>query len=171
MVTSYNVVSHDGYIARKNGDEDFIPDLLWKHTLNFFKQFDVIIMGRKTYETIRSYPSELLKPFEELSLEKIVVTKNRKFQLRNGYRIANTPEDALTDSFGKKVLVSSGPTLNTYLLEHGKLDRVVFDILEENIGDGIKPFTTDTNEYLQFSSEKKISGVREMTYSVSHLKK
>ena len=50
MVTLYNVVSSDGYIAREDGSEDFIPDELWPLTLEVFKKFDVLVMGRKPYE-------------------------------------------------------------------------------------------------------------------------
>ena len=53
MITLYNVISADGFIARLDGDEDFIPDDLWPHTLEFFKKYDALVMGRKTYDAMQ----------------------------------------------------------------------------------------------------------------------
>lgn len=48
MVTIFNIISADGYIARENGEEDFIPDELWFEFLKLCKNYDAFIMGRKT---------------------------------------------------------------------------------------------------------------------------
>ena len=58
MITSYNVISKDGYIATKDGKEDFIPSYLWDTFLDICSQNDVVVMGRKTYEAIQTYSSE-----------------------------------------------------------------------------------------------------------------
>lgn len=78
MVTLYNVVSSDGYIARKDGSEDFISDELWPVTLKLFKKFDALVMGRKTYEVLQSYGKEFLEPLENLTLKKIVVSQSNR---------------------------------------------------------------------------------------------
>ena len=51
MVTIYNVISKDGFIARSDGGEDFIPEEIWEYDMQFFRQFDTWVMGRKTYES------------------------------------------------------------------------------------------------------------------------
>lgn len=72
MVTLYNVISADGFIARKDGSEDFIPDNLWQNFLSLCKEYGTLIIGRKTYDTIQAYDQELLGPFEALLIRKII---------------------------------------------------------------------------------------------------
>lgn len=98
-------------------------------------------MGRKTYEVVQNYPKELLEPFEKLNIKKVVVTTNKDFQLKPGYVVANTPEEALL--IGTNVLVSSGPALNDYLLEKKLIDKIIQHQVPVKIGEGIRPFNTE----------------------------
>lgn len=167
MVTLYNVISSDGYIARQDGSEHFIPDSLWKNFLDLCKKYDALVMGRKTYDAIQRYNEALLNPFEKLAIKKIVVTHNRKFRPRAGYVVAHSPEDAL--SLETNSLVSSGPTLNTYLLENGLVDRIIHHVVPTAIGDGIKPFGSETGSLLlPISNPKPVEGVNVREYRVRH---
>ena len=139
MVTLYNVISKDGFIARLDGSEGFIPDESWPKTLEFFNQFDLLVMGRNTYNVIQEYPEHLLRPFEELDVSKVVVTRDKTFLPRAWYEVANSPEEAL--GMGNDIVVSSGPTLNNYLLEHGLVDKIVLRSVQKEIVDGIKPYS------------------------------
>ncbi len=114
MITCYNVISSDGYITRKDGSEDFIPDQLWSKTLDVFKRFDVLVVGRKTYDAIQNYDKEPLDLLEKLDIKKVVVTRDKNFQPKLGYIVIYTPEDVL--HIDENILVLSGPTLNNYFL-------------------------------------------------------
>ena len=162
MVTLYNVISEDGYIARKDGSEDFIPDELWPTTLDIFKKFDVLVMGRKTYETIQNYDKKSLELFEKLSIKKVVVTHDKNFQPNSGYITVNTPEDAL--KINPNTLVSSGPTLNNYLLEKKLINTIIFHQLPISIKAGILPFNTEIKKSLILVSETQVGQVKELVY-------
>jgi len=138
MVTLYNVISDDGFIARKDGSEDFIPDNLWSNFLSLCKEYGTLIMGRKTYDTIQTYDKELRDSFEALSIHKIVVSSNKKLDLKDGYTVVNTPEDAV--ALAPDALVSSGPTLNNYLIRNYLVKEIVLHEVSVSIGDGIEPF-------------------------------
>ena len=138
MATLYNVISADGFIARKDGSEDFIPDNLWPNFLNLCKEYGTLIMGRKTYNTIQKYDEELLQPFEELSIRKIVITRNRVFKPKYEYIVVHSPEDAI--ALAPNALVSSGPTLNNYLIKNHLVKEIIFHEVPISIGDGIRPF-------------------------------
>lgn len=139
MVTTYNVISADGFIARPDGSEDFIPDELWPKTLGFFRKYDSLIMGRKTYDAIQKYDQELLERFENLKIRKIVISRDPNFIPKRGYETFQVPEEII--KAGSNVLVSSGPELNTYLLKRGLIKEIVFWKLPNiNIGTGISPF-------------------------------
>jgi dihydrofolate reductase len=169
MITLYNVISSDGFIAEDDGSEHFIPDSLWPTTLEMYKKYDALVMGRKTYEAIQDYPKELLEPFEKLAIKKVIVTTNRQFYANPtfGYVIANSPQDAL--AAGSNVLVSSGPTLNSFLLENKLVNKVVYHQVPATIGKGVRPFNFDTKKLLIRTSEEKLAdGVKELTFQVLH---
>ena len=165
MVTLYNVVSEDGYIADKNGTESFIPNELWPITINVIGKYDVLVMGRKTYDAIQKYPEELLKPFEELPIRKVVVTNKKNFSARPGYTIVHSPQDAL--AIGANTVVSSGPTLNNFLLKNGLVDVIILHKVPTKIGDGMRPFTTNLATTFAPPSETEVEGgIKELCYQV-----
>lgn len=139
MITLYNVISEDGFIARKDGGEDFITDELWPRTLRFFREFDALVMGRKTYEAIQKYDKDMLAEFENTKIKKCVITKNKDFNPKEGYEVFHSPEEAIATS--QKVLVSSGPELNTYLLRKNLVDEIIlWELPDVKIGNGIPAF-------------------------------
>ena len=166
MVTLYNVISADGYIARKDGSEDFIPDELWPITLDIFKKFDVLVMGGKTYQVLQSYDKKSLELFEKLGIKKVVVTRDKNFQPKSGYVVVHTPEDALRMS--TNTLVSSGPTLNNYLLEKKLVDTIIFHQLPILIKDGILPFDSEIKKSLILLSETQLGQAKELVYQYSN---
>lgn len=141
MLTLYNVVSEDGFIADKDGKEDFIPDTLWANFLNLCKEYGSIILGRKTYEAIQSYEKELLIPFEELPIKRIVITRDTNFVPKQGYMVVHSPNEAM--DLAPSSLVSSGPDLNNFLLQNNYIGKVILYVVPESIGEGIKPFDQD----------------------------
>lgn len=166
MITSFNVISADGYIAREDGDEDFIPDGLWPTTLTMFGNYDALVMGGRTYKAIQEYPRELLEPLESLPIKKVVVTTDTSFEPKAGYECIHSL-DAISVQ-GSNVLVSSGPTLNTALLQAGLLDQVIHHRLSVEIGAGIRPFSIDTSILLTLVSRKELEGVEELVYAPNY---
>jgi len=138
MITLFNVVSEDGFIARMDGNEDFIPDSLWPKTLGIFKQYDTLVMGRNTYESLQQYPPELLGPLEALPIRKVVVSGSMEFRPKAGYEIARTPESAVEG--GGNILVCSGPALNNALLRAKLADRVLWQTVPVSVGEGMRPY-------------------------------
>jgi dihydrofolate reductase len=152
MITLYNVVSSDGFIARLDGSEDFIPDEVWDDFLDICKSYDTIVMGRKTYETIQAYPKEMIEKFEHQGIKKIIVTNNQKFVSKPEYTISHSPKEAF--SLGRNVLLTSGPTLNSSVLKENLIDKVILNTLPSKIGTGIKIFDTSPRLSLISTVEK-----------------
>jgi dihydrofolate reductase len=163
MVTLYNAISQDGYISRKDGGEDFIPDELWLEFLDLCKQYDVLMIGRKTYETIQNYPEETIKELEGLDTKIVVATRNAMFTAKQKYIVVHSPQEALV--MGSNILVTSGPDFNTSLLEQGLVDMVILNVIPEIIGQGIEQFRTRPS--LTLLSEDKLNGGRKrLVYKV-----
>ncbi len=146
MVTLYNVTSSDGFIARIDGSEDFIPDdlKLWQKFIDLCLKYKILILGRKSYESIQGYDYTLKNSLELLPIKKIVVSRNKSFQLKDGYTLVNSIEEAIKQA--PDALVSGGPNLNNYLLEHNFVKRIIQYKLPISIGDGIKPFDKNSLE-------------------------
>ncbi len=167
MITLYNVVSQDGYIADAKGSENFIPDELWPITLSLISKYDTFVTGRKTYDALQKYPEKLLKLFEELSIKKIIVTRDTHFQPKVGYTVVHSPQEA--SALGKNILVSSGPNLNMSLISLGLVDQVIYHQIPVMIHGGIKPFDLSTEKSLLPISEVKLmDGIREVVCKVIH---
>lgn len=146
MLTAYNVTSSDGFIASKNGDEDFIPDEVWDDFLELCAQYDTLIIGKNTYATIQSFDKELVEPFEKTNIQKIIVTQDANFVPKSGYKQMSSLQDAVIS--GSNVLLCSGPALNTAFLKEHLIDRIILNVLPITIGAGIHQFETGTTPEL-----------------------
>jgi dihydrofolate reductase len=166
MLTLYNVISSDGFIAREDGREDFIPDGLWKNFLDICLQYGTLIIGRKTYDAIQCYDKKLRDPFEKLAIKKIIITRNRNLHVQNEYVVVHAPEDAL--KLAHDALVSSGPTLNNYLLKNHFVGKVIFHQVPAIIGTGIKPFDKNMFTLIAQPVEQNLPGVTIHEYKVQY---
>lgn len=146
MITLYNVISEDGFIARTDGGEDFIPESYWQHTLEVIRQYDCVVLGRNTYETIQNYEKEFRESFDELSVKKIVVTSDVNYQAKEGYKIINAPEDMV--KFGINILVTSGPVLNNYLLDKNLVNSIIYHEVPVSIHEGIRPYNITLSQHI-----------------------
>lgn len=140
MLTSYNVISSDGFIAQTDGGEDFIPDEIWDDFLELLSEYDTLLIGKNTYEMIQSFGQELVGPFENLNIRKIVVTRDEDFVPKSDYEKVSSLQDAIKT--GSSTLLCSGPSLNTAFLKEGLIDRIILNKLPATIGTGIRQFET-----------------------------
>lgn len=144
MITAYNAVSEDGFIARANGEEDFIPDEAWEIFLELCNAYPATITGGTTYLTLKSYPKEEFERYLETSAKKIIVTRDQTFNA-DGFTIAHSPQEAV--SLAPDALLCTGPTLNTAFLDAGLIDRVLINQIPTTIGSGIRQFNCDITSF------------------------
>ncbi len=165
MLTLYNVISSDGFIAGKDGNEDFIPNNLWQNFLAICREYGTVIIGRKSYDSIQSYGKEQLQEFEALPIRKIIVTHNQKFIPKQNYIVAHSPEDAF--ALAQDALVSSGPILNDYLLQKDFVKKIILHQVPVSIHEGIRPFNGDSVNLVSIKEVPELDGVKVIEYSVS----
>ena len=146
MLTLYNVISSDRFIAAKDGSENFIPDEVWGDFLELCTKYDAVIFGKNTYHMIQSFGKELVAPFEKLSIPKIIVTRDKNFKPKKGYVVMNSLKEAAT--LYPNILLSSGPKLNTAFLNEKLIDRIILNKLPVKIGEGITQFEKDVSPRL-----------------------
>lgn len=138
MFTLYNAVSEDGFIARLDGSEDFIPDSLWADFIKLCEEYKALIIGSHTYDAIQEYDDESIAQFEAGAFRKIVISGDADHDVKPGYILLESPLDAMATA--PDALVSSGPTLNDYLLQNHLVGKILQRIVPVSIGEGIPPF-------------------------------
>ena len=157
----YNVISSNGYITEKNSSEDFIPNEVWDIFIELCKNYSVLVMGRKTYESIQKYDKKALEQLEDLTIKKIVVSRDKNFKIKDSYTTITSPEYLPTD---EKILLSSGPSLNTACLKLGLIENILLHVLPVNISGGLKVFDDNVSPSLLLVHEEKYPDGRKLCF-------
>ncbi len=153
-------VSLDGYIARTDGNLDFL-DLYQDITedfgySDFIKNIDVILMGRKTFEKVISFeewPYSI--PVYIATNKGIVIPKKFK---EFCHTISGSPVEIINIFKSKNfqnIYIDGGITIQLFLLEN-LIDEVTISRLPILIGDGIPLFLKNQNEIQLTHKETKV---------------
>lgn len=135
--------SVDGFIARRNGDLDFLPEGGGEpHGYDeFIAGVDALVIGRKTFETVLSFPNW---PYGK---RRVVVLSSRPLdfsRVRGGFveQMAGPPAEIvskLAASGVQHVYVDGGITIQRFL-SAGLVQRLIITRVPVLIGDGIPLF-------------------------------
>ena len=138
-------VSVDGFIARPNGDLDFLPEGGGEpHGYNeFMSGIDTLVIGRKTFETVLAFPEW---PYGK---KRVVVLSGRPidFSSVRGGRVEQMAGDPaeiaakLASSGTRKVYVDGGVTVQRFL-RAGLIQSLTITRVPVLIGQGIPLFGT-----------------------------
>ena len=168
--TLFMAQSANGFIARKNGEEDFLSDAHWEDVTYLVKTYGNLIIGRGTYEAVKSWGEAM--NFDDFTNEiKIVLTNDTNFSVDAGYLIEVSPQNALKrlEANGHKQALIIGPRIATSFLQAGLLNELIVNIEPILVGEGKNLFApAEFTERLTFVSlEKKSNGILQLRY---HLK-
>lgn len=135
--------SVDGFIARPDGALDFLPaDGGEPHGYDeFFASIDAIVIGRKTYETVKAFPEW---PYGH---KRVVVLSSQplefsKLAAANIEQLSGDPAEVigkLEASGVRHIYVDGGVTIQRFL-SAGVIDRLIITRVPVLIGQGIPLF-------------------------------
>jgi len=138
-------ISVDGFIARLNGNLDFLPEGGGEpHGYDeFIASVDALVIGRKTFETVLAFPEW---PYGN---KRVVVLSSKPLDLssvRGGVveQMAGSPAEIvsrLTASGAHHLYVDGGVTIQEFL-RAGLIDRMIITRVPVLIGEGIPLFGT-----------------------------
>jgi len=138
-------ISVDGFIARLNGDLDFLPEGGGEpHGYDeFIASVDALVIGRKTFETVLAFPEW---PYGN---KRVVVLSSKPLDLssvRGGVveQMAGSPAEIvsrLTAGGAHHLYVDGGVTIQEFL-RAGLIDRMIITRVPVLIGEGIPLFGT-----------------------------
>lgn len=137
--------SVDGFIARPNGELDFLPlDGGEPHGYpEFFASIDALVIGRKTFETVLGFPTWPYgkKPVIVLSSRQVDFSK---VPGANVDHMSGSPAEIvakLTERGYKHVYIDGGITIQEFF-RAGQIQRLVITRVPVLIGQGIPLFGT-----------------------------
>ena len=135
------VISPNGFIARENGDEDWLPSEGWDDFVTEAKKYNNIVIGRETYQQVtEKYEND---NFDSVQVEhRLIVTWNADFQAPDGYTVVHSPEEAvkhLQASCVQTLFLIGGGVLNAAFAKKNLLNQVQLTITPHIIGKG-RPF-------------------------------
>lgn len=156
-------ISPNGFIAREDGDEDWLPSEGWDEFLVLAKTLDNIVMGRETYEQVTSR----YKDYNFDSVEcthKVIITRNKKFVAPPNYTVVHSPEEAISYIEGKgidKLFLIGGGKLNSQFFKRNLINELQLTINPYIIGKG-RSFISSENfdAPLKLVECNKLSGDR-----------
>jgi dihydrofolate reductase len=166
--------SLDGFIARPNGDLDFLPPGGGEpHGYDeFMANIDTLVIGRKTFETVLAFPAW---PYGD---KRVVVLSSRPVDLaavRAGVveQMGGPPAEIvskLAASGARHLYVDGGITIQRFL-RAGLIQRMIITRVPVLIGDGIPLFGTLPRDIqlCHISSQGYASGLVQSEYHVVSL--
>ena len=165
-VILYIAMSIDGYIARKNGDIDWLEGDGSDPTSDFgynefYENIDTVIIGKTTYNQVINELSVDVWPYEGkesfvFTSENIEDNKNVKFINEDICEFIK----ALKEKEGKDIWIVGGAELISYLTKENLIDEYIISIMPTVIGEGISLFKEGTTELkLKLKDTKVYNGV------------
>jgi dihydrofolate reductase len=169
-IIAYLAISADGFIARPNGDVDWLdrPDPADGYGMPaFLRSVDTIVIGRVTWEVGQKLGGALVE-----GKRNIILSRTMPFHAAPGATIENIDAADLARRLrsekGKDVWVMGGAQIFGAFLDAGELDEIILHVIPVLIGEGI-PFLDPARRQTELklkSSRRYPNGVVRVHYEV-----
>jgi len=177
-IIAYIATSADGYIARPDGDVEWLnrrPDDVDYGMKEFYASIDTILWGRKTYDWLLSYYKNHNKtddPFDR-TLDNFVFSRNPPQRPADGVNFVSESvgmfAQRLRATPGKNIWMMGGGDLIASFLDAGEIDELDIHVIPVLIGEGI-PLVAPRHRDIPLrlrSSEEYPDGVVRLRYEVA----
>jgi len=171
-VKLYIACSLDGYIAKKDGEVDWLNDLpdssKTDHGYNSFaSSIDTVIIGRKTYQQVLGFDV----PWPYIKNKTLVVSRdpNLKTETNNTSVLSSnlkTEIEKLKGGEGKDIWLIGGGELITSFLDLHFIDVMILCMIPIILGEGIPLFPGKPPEtkFKMVKSDPYPTGIVNLTY-------
>jgi dihydrofolate reductase len=144
-IIAYLAVSADGYIARPDGDVDWLnrrPRTADYGMREFHASIDTILLGRKTYDWAADYAARTgMKGLFSAKAVHYVFSHTPPRQAEPGVNFVSEPVKAFAQRLrrtpGKNIWMMGGGGLIASFLDEGEIDEFDVHVIPTFIGEGI----------------------------------
>lgn len=138
----YIAMSLDGYIAKEDGNIDFLsvvdtPGEDFGYA-EFLKDIDTVIWGRKTFDKVLSLDADYLHRDKNVFVISRTRTGRHEHVVYHNDVVQLISE--LRQTEGKDIYCDGGAEIVFELLKHKLIDRLIISIIPYLLGDGIRLF-------------------------------
>lgn len=174
-ISVFIATSIDGYIAKRNGDIDwltkFTPPTGESEDKDcgfskFFSEIDALIMGRNTYEVVSGFDTWPYQGKRVVILSSKLTSVCQQAELFNG-NIARLIENLHADGI-KHIYVDGGVTISQFM-DMNLVDELIISLIPVVLGSGIPLFDKVNNEkwYQLVSSRPYSNGLVQLKYETA----
>jgi dihydrofolate reductase len=172
-VLLYIAMSLDGYIARPDGDIDWLSSVQQEGEDygygDFIKTVDTVIMGRKTYDKVLLFGV----PFPHSDKECYIITRSERPPIGNLIfytKDLNNLIASLKEKQGGNIFVDGGAEIVNTMMKQRLFDEYIISIIPVFLGDGIRLFNDARPEetVTLVSSVRFDSGLVQLHYKNSN---
>ncbi|MGC3978383.1 MAG: dihydrofolate reductase family protein [Paludibacteraceae bacterium] len=166
----YIAASIDGYIARNDGDLDWLTEYPINAETNygydiFYESIDTVLMGGRTYRDIQNM--DILWPYKDK--ETYIVTRNPINEKENIHCITENVIETILGlrvQNGKDIWLVGGGKLIAALLNENMVDEMIITTIPVILGSGIPLFPDNPKEskWKIASSESYKNGIIQTAY-------
>lgn len=144
-VVLFIAMSLDGYIAKTDGNIDFLSEVERAGEdygyADFLNSIDTVIWGRKTFDKVLSMTDEV--PHMDKSI--YVISKSRTGKHGHALYHENVVQlvEQLQKEPGKDIYCDGGSDIIAILAKHRLIDRICVSVIPHLLGGGIRLFHDD----------------------------
>lgn len=138
----YIAMSLDGYIAKKDGNIDFLSIVETPNEdfgyADFLQNIDTVIWGRKTFDKVLSFGNGV--PHKDKKV--LVISKIRKGKEEHAEYTEDVVDlvKSLKQQEGKDIYCDGGAEIVFEILNNNLFDRIIVSVIPHLLGDGIRLF-------------------------------
>ena len=156
--------SLDGYIARENGDIDWLPENTASGYDDFIKSVDTIIMGKTTYDQVLTFGDYPYKDKRSFVFTRTDQNKDENIQF------ISDVEKFVKSGFpgaGENIWLVGGAQIIAFFLKQGVVDEIIISVIPVLLGKGISLFKNLGNETkLELIKTEKYDRLVDLHYKV-----
>src|SRR5438105_8952823 len=167
----YIAISADGYIARPDGNVDWLdrPRTAGDYGMGaFFKSIDTILWGRKTYDMAVRFQKEGKVAPDTSGIKNYAFSHKPPRKVARGFEFVKEPiktfAKRLRSQKGKNIMMMGGGGIIASFLDAGEIDEFIIHVIPTFIGEGI-PLIAPRHRTVPL----KLKSVKKFSYGVAKL--
>ena len=142
-ITIEMACSINGMIAKEDGSEKFLSYRGWEIMIEFLEKYDVLIWGRKTWDSILSSEENYINDLKKFNIIILSNNKENKNEFSNVTYCSSIEECLkICEKFKyEKIFISGGAIINNAFMERQIVDYIILNYNPFVLNEGIPLFT------------------------------